>query len=347
MLVLKDRKNISRWLLIGVFMVFVQFLLGGITRLTGSGLSITEWQPLLGFIPPLSDWAWEEAFRHYQQTAQYQYLNSDFDLSDFKFIYFWEWFHRFWARLMGLVFVFPFLYFIYRGSFSQRAILPFLGLLVLGAIQGAVGWIMVLSGLEESTLFVGHIELALHFITAVVLMLYLYRLFLMVREEAFAKNIDGRYRPYVAFVLVLGFIQLYYGGLMAGLHGGTFAPTWPNINGQYFPLASGMSLGQYLLFDPIGVHLVHRSGAYLLLALVLYGYFFFRKHGDQTWMRSTLIVVAVQVSLGILTVLWSPRASFMHFGSFECMALLHQTGGLLFILSIYTLVFYAWHRWQR
>ncbi len=347
MLVLRDRNNISRWLLIGVFMVFVQFLLGGITRLTGSGLSITEWQPLLGFLPPLSQQEWNEAFENYKATAQYQYLNNSFGLSDFKFIYFWEWFHRFWARLMGLVFIFPFIYFVSRNSFSSRAIIPFVGLFILGGIQGAIGWIMVLSGLEESTLFVGHIELASHFITAVILMLYLYRLYLIVQNEAAAQNLNQRYRPALAFVFILGLIQLFYGGLMAGLHAGTFAATWPSINGSYFPLSTTETLGKYLLFDPIGIHLVHRTTAYLLLLLVITLFFFFRKYGDQKWLQSTLIILGIQISLGITTVLWSPRSSFMHFGSFEWSALAHQTFGLLFILSIYTLVFNSWHRWKR
>ena len=117
----KQNRIIARWLLIGVAMLVVQVLLGGITRLTGSGLSITEWDPIMGAIPPLNETQWQHAFKGYQQIAQFKYLNSNFTLSDFKFIFFWEWFHRLWARLMGVVFLIPFIYFLIKGYFKKKA----------------------------------------------------------------------------------------------------------------------------------------------------------------------------------------------------------------------------------
>src|SRR5690606_25315793 len=126
----------------------IQVLLGGITRLTGSGLSITEWKPILGTIPPLNEQAWQEAFLKYQQIAQYKLLNSHFSLSDFKAIYFWEWFHRNWARFMGLVFIIPFVYFIFTKKIDKKMIKPMIILFLLGALQGLIGWIMVKSGLN-------------------------------------------------------------------------------------------------------------------------------------------------------------------------------------------------------
>src|SRR6187455_1439815 len=155
----KRNSPVAIWLLIGVGMIMIQVLLGGITRLTGSGLSITEWKPLLGALPPLNEDAWNKAFDQYKQIGQYKQINFDFTLSDFKFIYFWEWFHRQWARIMGLVFAFGFIYFIIRKRFKKEMIWPMVLLFLLGALQGAIGWIMVKSGLNENDLYVSHIRL--------------------------------------------------------------------------------------------------------------------------------------------------------------------------------------------
>ena len=128
-------------------MIMVLILIGGITRLTGSGLSITEWEPVKGMIPPLTDKDWNDAFESYKQIGQYQYLNADFTLSDFKSIFLWEWFHRFWARLIGIVFLIGFAYFSIKKYFDKEMITPFIILFILGGLQGAIGWIMVMSGL--------------------------------------------------------------------------------------------------------------------------------------------------------------------------------------------------------
>src|SRR5690606_29641599 len=124
-------------------MIIIQVLLGGVTRLTGSGLSITEWKPIMGALPPMNEKEWNEAFNGYKQIAQYKYLNSHFELSDFKFIFFWEWFHRLWARMLGVVFVIGFVYFLVKRYFDKEMILPFIILFILGGMQGLIGWIMV------------------------------------------------------------------------------------------------------------------------------------------------------------------------------------------------------------
>ncbi|HTH31435.1 MAG TPA: COX15/CtaA family protein, partial [Lacibacter sp.] len=130
-----SNKAVANWLLFGVFMLIVQILLGGITRLTGSGLSITEWDVVTGALPPLNETKWLEEFAKYKATPQYQLLNTDFTLSDFKFIFFWEWFHRLWARLMGMVFAVGFVYFFVRRYFKQEMVKPLLILFLLGALQ--------------------------------------------------------------------------------------------------------------------------------------------------------------------------------------------------------------------
>ena len=170
----RTAKPVAIWLLVGVGMLIVQILLGGITRLTGSGLSITEWDVVTGTLPPLNQAEWEVAFEKYKQTPQFGYLNSDFTLSNFKFIFFWEWFHRFWARLLGVVFLVPFIIFLVQRRFKPEMVRPLIILFLLGALQGAVGWIMVASGLTGNAIYVKPTRLALHFIFAIGLLCYTY-----------------------------------------------------------------------------------------------------------------------------------------------------------------------------
>src|SRR5919199_3626747 len=138
----RSSRPVAIWLLIGVAMLIVQIILGGITRLTGSGLSITEWNVITGAIPPLNEQQWLTEFHKYQQTPQYHLLNADFTLSNFKFIFFWEWLHRLWGRLIGVVFFIPFVVFLVQRRFRRDMIQPLLVLFLLGGLQGAVGWIM-------------------------------------------------------------------------------------------------------------------------------------------------------------------------------------------------------------
>ncbi|MGL6268400.1 MAG: COX15/CtaA family protein, partial [Chitinophagaceae bacterium] len=167
-----DSRTVAYWLLTGVGMIMVQVLLGGITRLTGSGLSITEWKPILGAFPPMNEPDWISAFDKYKEIGQFKHINFDFTLTDFKYIYFWEWFHRVWARLIGLVFLVPFIYFIRKKMIGKEMVIPMIILFLLGALQGALGWIMVKSGLNEEDIYVSHIRLAIHFMAALGLLCY-------------------------------------------------------------------------------------------------------------------------------------------------------------------------------
>src|SRR6187397_2498850 len=172
-------RAVAIWLMIGVSMLIIQILLGGVTRLTGSGLSITEWNVITGTLPPLNEQKWIEEFNKYKQTTQFLLLNSDFTLQDFKSIFFWEWIHRFWARLIGVVFAIPFIIFLFQKRFKEEMIRPLLILFLLGALQGAVGWIMVASGLTGDAIYVKPTRLALHFIFALVLIAYAFWFFLI------------------------------------------------------------------------------------------------------------------------------------------------------------------------
>ena len=167
-------RAVANWLLLGVGMTIIQIALGGITRLTGSGLSITEWDVVTGALPPMSEAAWQTLFAKYKTTPQFQLLNFDFTLANFKFIFFWEWFHRLWARTIGLVFAIGFIYFLVKKYFQPKMIRPLVVLFLLGALQGAIGWIMVASGLEGDAVYVKPTRLALHFIFALGLLAYTY-----------------------------------------------------------------------------------------------------------------------------------------------------------------------------
>jgi len=342
-------RPVAIWLLVGVGMIIVQILLGGITRLTGSGLSITEWKPLLGAIPPLSEQDWQTAFGKYQQIAQYKHLNSYFDLSDFKFIYFWEWFHRLWGRLLGIVFIIPFLIFIMQGRFKKDMIPPLAILFVLGGLQGLIGWIMVKSGLNDEDLYVNHFRLAIHFIAAIGLLVFTFwfALKLLVPKHSFTGN--NQLRNLALGIIALMVLQLVYGSFMAGLKAGPFAPTWPDINGDLIPgnmttfHGRKLSIFSALVNHPIAVHFVHRSLAYLLTILIALwtlkalpvkqsGLF----NSLKFW---PLILVFLQVFLGIMSVLTSYKAVPQGWGIFEWSAQLHQLVAIFLLLSLVMVVF--------
>jgi heme a synthase len=160
-----DKKKVVLWLLSGCFLIFIMVVVGGITRLTGSGLSITEWNVVMGAVPPMNETEWQQAFDRYKQIPQYAKINYDFDLSDFKQIYFWEYLHRLIGRMIGLVFLLPFIYFLWKKKLSREWILKSLFLFALGGLQGFLGWFMVKSGLTERT-SVSHYRLAIHLIAA-------------------------------------------------------------------------------------------------------------------------------------------------------------------------------------
>lgn len=321
-------------------MIIIQVLLGGITRLSGSGLSITEWEPVKGALPPLSEQQWLLQFEKYKQTPQYHLLNFDFTLKDFKFIFFWEWFHRFWARLIGVVFLVPFIIFIIQKRFKQEMIRPMVILFLLGALQGAVGWIMVASGLTGDAVYVEPTRLALHFIFALGLLCYTFwfALLLLVPKDEIVINSPLRKLNWLLLALV--FIQLLYGALMAGHKAATAAPTWPDINGAFipsnlFPAPDGML---NLLENKITIHFIHRSLAYLILLFIILWTIRAYKINFSTLFSKTrlwpVIIVCLQVLLGILSVFTSVHIVPNKWGLFEWMAQLHQLVAMLLLLSL-------------
>ncbi len=336
----RSAKLVATWLLLGVGMTVIQIALGGITRLTGSGLSITQWDVITGTLPPMNDSAWAAEFAKYQQTPQYQLLNFEFTVSDFKLIFFWEWFHRLWARLLGVVFAVGFIWFIVKKHFRREMINPLLILFLLGALQGAVGWIMVASGLTGDAIYVKPTRLALHFIFALGLLCYTFwfALQLLVKKEQLVANTS--LRKWNVWILVVLILQLLYGALMAGHKAATSAPTWPTINGRWIPDNLFADANWLLNFidNKILIHFIHRGLAYLLLVLiVIWSYKLFKVNGSELFRKTRwqpLSIILLQAILGITTVLTSTGIIPGKWGNFEWMAQLHQLVGMLLLLSL-------------
>jgi cytochrome c oxidase assembly protein subunit 15 len=328
----KSTSPVAVWLLVGVGMIIIQVVLGGITRLTGSGLSITEWKPLLGAIPPLNESDWQKAFEAYKKIGQFKHINFDFTLSDFKFIYFWEWFHREWARFMGLVFAVGFVYFLVKKQFNKSMILPMVSLFILGGLQGAVGWIMVKSGLNEENLYVNHFRLAIHFITALGLLCYVFWFacdLLVMENQKVALPLIRRLTVLISGVLV---VQLVYGAFMAGLKAATKATTWPTINGMWIPDGLGNGQGD-LTNNPISVQFIHRTIAYLLVVLIAFWWLKVKSLRTSSLFDITkflpILIVLIQVVLGIFTVLFAANHQALLW-----MGVAHQFVAMLLLLAM-------------
>ena len=340
----RSQRIIANWLLIGVGMLIIQVMLGGITRLTGSGLSITEWDPIMGALPPLSETQWQEAFQKYQHIAQYKYINNNFTLSNFKFIFFWEWFHRLWARFMGIVFLLPFIYFLMKGWFKKWMVTPLIMLFVLGALQGVIGWLMVKTGLNDTNVYVSHFSLAIHFMAAMVLIVYTLVFALSLRIPNEERVMNSPLRKFAIGITILLCVQLIYGCFMAGLKAANTAPTWPDINGQIIPVnmfSNGFIEG--ILHNPIAVHFIHRTIAYIIFAITIWWWLKARQTVSSPVFNKAkkrpLILVFVQVLLGILTVLSSTQIVPGKFGDFEILAELHQLTGMLLLLSFASVIY--------
>ena len=341
----RDRA-VANWIMIGVGMLIIQIILGGITRLTGSGLSITEWDVITGALPPLNEHQWLQEFHKYQQTPQYRLLNFNFTLANFKFIFFWEWFHRLWGRLIGVVFLIPFIVFLIQKRFRPEMIRPLVILFLLGALQGAVGWIMVASGLTGDATYVKPTKLAMHFVLACILICYAFwfGLQLMVKKESLIINTG--LKKFTWSVIFLLFIQLTFGALLAGHKGASSAPTWPDINGSIVPAyvfnrPEGM---RSIIENPIVIQFIHRSIAYLLVVLIfIWTIRAFKMKASPAFARARkvpILFVLLQVTLGIFTVLTSTRIRPAIWNIFETTAQLHQLVAILLLLSLIAVLFF-------
>ena len=335
----KSNKLVATWIFIGIGMLIIQVLIGGITRLTGSGLSITEWKPIMGFMLPTSEIQWQQSFEQYQQIAQFKYINNHFSLSEFKFIFFWEWFHRLWARLIAIAFVIPFIYFIVKKHIKPNMVKPLIILVLLGALEGALGWIMVKSGLNDVNLYVNHIKLSIHFIFAMLIISFALTIALGLVTNQSDKIQNTTLKKFTVILISLFAIQLIYGAFMAGLKAASAAPTWPLINGMIVP-DSMFNNGFFnsILFNTITVHFIHRTLAYIIFIVIIYWSIKIRKNHSTTLLKkvntTALILVFLQIVLGVSSVLLSTKIVLGEFKIFEWFALLHQLVGMLLLLIL-------------
>ncbi|HWN48594.1 MAG TPA: COX15/CtaA family protein [Xanthobacteraceae bacterium] len=270
-------RAVGLWLWCVAGLVFAMVLVGGATRLTESGLSIVEWKPLTGVIPPLGETDWQAEFAKYKTIPQYERLNRGMSLNEFKTIYWWEWGHRLLGRLIGAAFLLPFLWFLWRGSIDRRLGLALAGIFALGAVQGAVGWWMVASGLAERV-SVSQYRLAFHLTLACMIYVALAwtadrTLFANVSTLTARSTVPRRLRWSACALPVLVIVQIYLGALVAGLRAGLIYNTWPLIDGSLIPSAANLFFDQPLwrnfFENTLTVQFDHRMVAYGLCVLAL------------------------------------------------------------------------------
>ncbi len=336
-------RPVKIWLFIGVLMVFVQVVIGGITRLTDSGLSITEWAVIQGTIPPLNEVEWIEAFDKYKIAAkkQYETLHAGMTLPEFKVIFFWEYLHRLWARSIGFVFIFPFFYFLFTKQLPKW-LLRRLGIAVgLGALAAAFGWIMVASGLNDNTrTWVSAYKLSVHLIIATVLFAHLFWTWLMARQPLSTDQHLKKYRNLGWVITGVLLIQIVFGGLMAGMRAGLIHPYFPMfVKGSqlWAALSATEVINNAINYEPAQsvkafVQILHRGTAYLLSALIIYFSSQLFKNQLSPQLRraniALLIMLGIQFLLGILTIINCFGKVPIAYGA------MHQAGALLLLACL-------------
>ncbi|MCB0462710.1 MAG: COX15/CtaA family protein [Flavobacteriaceae bacterium] len=338
----KDNKTVIYWLLTGCILIFIMVVVGGITRLTHSGLSISNYKLISGTFPPMNDAEWNEAFELYKQYPEYQKLNNHFNLEDFKDIYFWEWLHRVIGRFIGLVFIIPFLYFLIKKQLTKPTIKKSIILLILGGFQGFLGWYMVKSGLVDNP-DVSHYRLAAHLTTAFITFAYTFwvALDLMFPDK---KEINKSFRNLIRFGLGLLLLQIIYGAFVAGLDAGFIHNHWPMMNEGKF-----MHETVYIEQNPLyknfiegksGVQFVHRTLAYFVVAVIFMIWNKSQKLSLTSYQKKgvnlLLLMVGVQFLLGVLTILFINKAKVL-------LGVSHQVGAFV-LLSIMT---FTLHRFSK
>ncbi|WP_320814024.1 COX15/CtaA family protein [Flavobacterium sp.] len=309
---MKNNKSVIIWLLSGCVLLFIMVMVGGITRLTNSGLSMTDWHLVTDTFPPLTEEKWVDAFEEYKKFPEYQKINihNDFTLSDYQFIYFWEWFHRFIGRIIGMVFFIPFVYFLIKKKLDKSTIKKCIVLLLMGGFQGFLGWYMVKSGLIDNP-DVSHYRLALHltfaFITFAYTLWVALDLIYPTKNEVFTSL-----RTIARIALVILIIQIIYGGFVAGLNAGLIHNHWPLMSdGQFIHdsvFIEQSSLLKNFTEGKSGVQFIHRTFAYVVVAMMVLLYFKSKKYSlnslQQKGINTLLLIVLIQFTLGVFTLLF-------------------------------------------
>ena len=342
------------WLLTGVLMVFGQVWLGGVTRLTGSGLSITEWQPILGVLPPLNGAEWLVAFDKYKDaTQQYAQLNVGMSLGEFKWIFFWEFFHRLWARSMGFVFIFPFLYFLWRGMLSRKLVRQLSFVIAAAALAATFGWLMVYTGIKGNPIanpraWVNAYALSVHLGIGFLVFATLWWATVGAWQGNTQVIHNSRLKKAAWAITFVTAVQVILGGWMSGMKAGLAYPTYPLMNGELLPSAlydtaawTTQNIIQYdhNSFAPALIQVLHRTTAILLVIMVLWFWNTLRKQTVSLPLRRAnnllLGMIIVQISLGILTVINCVGHIPVTLG------VLHQDGALVLLaISLFVKISY-------
>ncbi len=337
----KDTKRqVTIWLGVTLAMVLCMVFIGGGTRLTDSGLSMVQWRPLLGAIPPMNEQEWLEVFKQYQQFPEYKIVNNRMNLEEFKFIFFWEYFHRLFGRLIGLVFILPYLYFLVRKQLNKGWNRKLLLALVLGGSQGLLGWFMVKSGLVDRP-DVSHYRLAAHFGLALIIMAYIYWLMLELKQKThdLSQKTATHARKVIAIFSVIVVLQVVYGAFVAGLDAGIGYNTFPKMGRYWIPtgLYSYDSFWQFAFESNVGVQFIHRCVGWSLFGFAFYFLVLASQRINNKTIRRNFYLLStmifVQFALGVFTILSMVKLS---------LASAHQMGACVLVLltvkTIYDLI---------
>ena len=335
-MILARDKHIVLWLSSVATLIVIMIVVGGLTRLTESGLSMVDWKIIGGLLPPLSNASWIELFENYKLYPEFKIKNSNMDLNEFKYIFWWEYGHRVLGRLIGIVFLVPFVYFVFKKYFSKKELVVFFLLFFLGLSQGLIGWWMVKSGLVENP-YVDHLRLAIHlFMAQSILVIISFIILKKLYPSAYKFTSNRRNLKYQFLILLLvTIVTIWYGAFMAGLDAGKSFNSWPLMGGQVIP--ENLFLDNFyenILHNSVFIHFTHRMLAYLLFFYFIYLFILSKKlinsYFEKFHINLILVLVIIQIALGILTVIYNVPILF---GS------LHQLNGTLLLVAIATFVF--------
>jgi heme a synthase len=334
MIIENQNKYVSIWLLLITFLIGLMIVIGGLTRLTDSGLSITRWDLFMGIVPPLNFKDWNIAFSLYKEIPEYKIINSEMTLEQFKIIYLWEYIHRLLGRIVGIFYIVPLIFFSFKNNINLKNLIYLYFIFFLICFQGFVGWYMVSSGLTERT-DVSHYRLSLHLTMAFIIMIMVVWNFLILNRSQikfFKKPLS--FFPIVFLFLIL--IQISVGALVSGLDAGQIYQSWPLMGNNYFPDDSNLSdLYTYNAFEiPSIVQFIHRNLAYLILLVFIYIYFLTIKNKKKINLKPTVLLIlfflTLQIILGILTILS---------GAQIILASMHQIGSIFLVISSTILIY--------
>ena len=330
---MKENRPIILWLISGCLLIFIMVIIGGITRLTDSGLSMSTWKLIGGTIPPLNPEEWIAAFNVYQATPEGE-MNSHYVLDDFKYIFFWEYFHRMIGRLLGVVFIIPFIYFLVKRKLNKKLISQSLVLFIMGAMQGGIGWWMVKSGLVDRD-GVSHFRLAIHLITAFLTCSFAFWVALpLIYPEK--RNGNNKLMKLTSWLFILIVLQIIYGGFVAGLNAGIGFNSWPKMNGEWIPEAvySLDPLWKNFLESPYGIQFIHRTLAIIIVSFVIYIWYKGREIQHNYLQRKSLnillSIIILQTVIGIFTLILIVPIS---------LALTHQIIAFFLLMSVVYSIF--------